>query len=321
MAWELTVDLRHLGAHILCCHTYKPNLVGRLAARRAGIPVVAVSRGWTAESTRVRLYEALDRLNLRWMDRVVCVSEEQARKVRRIGVPAGKVTVIRNAVQTERFANACPDARLELGRFFPRPVEFIVGAAGRLSPEKGFDILIEAAEHVLTNKPSVGFVLFGDGPLRAVLARQVKAKGIQDGFTLAGFRDDLDRLVPHLDLFVQSSHTEGLPNVLLEACAVGVPVVATAVGGTGEIIDHDVNGRLVPPRDSRALAVAIREILDCESSRKRMGDSGSRIVRQKFTFEAQSDAYVRLFGDMGVVCRPAVNGTGAGAVTASVKQS
>src|SRR5262245_38948238 len=84
-------------ADIVCCHGYKANVLGRMAAQRVGIPVVAVSRGWTAENLRVRFYEAVDRLNLRWMNHVVCVSYAQAEKVRRAGVPAECVSVIRNA--------------------------------------------------------------------------------------------------------------------------------------------------------------------------------------------------------------------------------
>src|SRR4051794_4226685 len=94
---EVAGHLRRLGAEVLCCHGYKPDILGWQAAHRAGIPVVAVFRGWTAATLKVRLNEALDRLYLRRMDRVVCVSEGQAARVRRAGVPAGRVVVIRNA--------------------------------------------------------------------------------------------------------------------------------------------------------------------------------------------------------------------------------
>ena len=89
---------------VLLCHGYKAGLIGRIAARRSKIPVVAVSRGWTYESARVRLYELLDRINLRWMDRVVCVSEGQAAKVRKAGVAQRKIVVIPNAIDSARFA-------------------------------------------------------------------------------------------------------------------------------------------------------------------------------------------------------------------------
>ena len=182
---ELVGVLRRPGANVLCCHEYKSNLLGLLAARRLHIPVISVSRGWTGECLRVRLYEGLDRRVLRWMDKVVCVSEAQAQKVRRAGVCDNKVTVIRNAVRPERFDNPDVAYRGQLLQMFPEPPQKIVGAAGRLSLEKGFGILINGASQVVRTGLSVGFVLFGDGPLRERLARQIAARGLEGKF-LAG---------------------------------------------------------------------------------------------------------------------------------------
>ena len=118
---EVTGHLRRFRADVLFCHGYKPDILGLLAARRAGIPVVAVSRGWTSATVKVRLNEALDRLCLRHMDRVVCVSEGQAVKVRRAGVPAARVVVIRNAIRAERFVHTDPADRGRLIELFPSP--------------------------------------------------------------------------------------------------------------------------------------------------------------------------------------------------------
>jgi glycosyltransferase involved in cell wall biosynthesis len=213
MIRELAARLRKLDAKVLCCHGYKATLLGRLAARRLGVPVVAVSRGWTGESLRVRLYEALERLGLRWMDRVVCVSEGQARKVRRVGVRAPRALVIPNAIQAERFAPPALCQRQRLQELFGAPRTRIVGAAGRLSPEKGFDVLVDAAAQLLHDDPGLGFVLFGDGTLREALTRHIMAAGISSNFVLTGFRRDLDGLLPSLDLLVLPSFTEGMPNV------------------------------------------------------------------------------------------------------------
>ncbi|MCD4727371.1 MAG: glycosyltransferase, partial [Pirellulales bacterium] len=103
---------------VLCCHGYKAGLLGLVAARRIGIPAIAVSRGWTGENFKVRIYEALDRRVLRWMDKVVCVSEGQAAKVRRAGVRDDKITVIHNAIRPERFENPDPAYREQLRRMF-----------------------------------------------------------------------------------------------------------------------------------------------------------------------------------------------------------
>ena len=310
---ELTTVLRRLDADLLCCHGYKANLLGLLAARRLGIPVIAVSRGWTAECRRVRLYEALDRRVLRWMDKVVCVSEGQAQKVRRAGVGDGKISVIHNAVRPERFANPDPAYRQQLRRMFGERggPDLTVGAAGRLSPEKGFGVLIDAAAKVLRSGTrgqgsgiNVGFVLFGDGPLRESLTSQIALHGLQDRFILAGFRSDLDQLLPHLDLMVLPSYTEGLPNVALEAMAAGVPVVATAVGGTPELIADGQTGFLVPPGDPSALARRIHDAVSGPHVRDRFIRQGRDRVAASFSFAAQAARYRELFDQL--LAKPAI---------------
>ena len=295
---EVSGHLRRLGADVLCCHGYKPNLVGRAAARTVGIPAVAVSRGWTAATLKVRFNDALDRFFLRRMDRVVCVSEGQAVRVRRAGVPVDRVLVIRNAIRTERFDHPDPAGRDRLRSLFGWPPARIVGAAGRLSPEKGFGVLVAAAGRLMTDAPDVGFVIFGEGPLREELSRQIEAAGLAGRCLLAGFRDDLDGLLSHLDLLVLPSFTEGLPNVVLEAFAAGIPVVATAVGGTPEVVEDGANGYLVPAGDPAALARRIRDALNVEERRRAMGERGRDRVRNEFTFEAQSAQYQRLFAEL-----------------------
>jgi glycosyltransferase involved in cell wall biosynthesis len=295
---ELTALLRDLGADVLCCHAYKANLLGRVAARRAGIPVVAVSRGWTAESWKVRFYEALDRLALRWMDRVICVSAGQAEKVRCAGVPEERIVVIRNAIDTRRFHHPDSQYREKLRVFFPSPPARVILAAGRLSPEKGFGVLVEAARRVREQNADVGVVLFGEGKMRPALERLVAAAGLKDRFILAGFRTDLDAFLPFADLVVLPSFTEGLPNVTLEALAAGVPVVATAVGGNPEVVEDGRCGYLVPPGDPAALAERILDALHPEDRRRRFGEHGRERVREQFGFTAQAAAYQQLFAEL-----------------------
>ncbi len=294
-----TLDhIRRIRPGVLCCHGYKADLLGLIAARRSGIPVIAVSRGWTGESRKVRIYERIDRLVLRWMDRVVCVSAGQAGKVRQAGVADSRILVIRNAVDAKRFTTSAAEGRRRVQNLFPSPPKYVVGAAGRLSSEKGFSILIEAARQVINGQPSVGFVLFGEGRLRAELNRQIAEAGLSDRFILAGFHRDLDSLLPGLDVLIQSSFTEGLPNILLEALAAGVPGVATAVGGTPELLEQGVNGFLVPAGEPSALAKGIEEMLSSESRRQTMGRRGRDRVGALFTFEAQAGQYLRLFNDL-----------------------
>jgi glycosyltransferase involved in cell wall biosynthesis len=294
MVRELASRLREWGADVLCCHGYKADIVGLRAARRAGVPVIAMSHGWTAETWKVRAYEALDRACLGRMDRVVCVSEGQVEKVRRAGVRPDRVTIIRNAVRAERFDRVDPANRQELERMFPQPPERIVGSAGRLSPEKGFGVLVEAAALVAESDPGVGFIHFGDGPLRQAIRRRIAELGLERRFILAGLRDDLDRFLPHWDLSVLPSFTEGLPTVVLEAYAAGVPVVATAVGGTPEAVDDGVDGYLVPAGEPTVLARRILDVLGDDDRRREMGRRGRGRIRTEFTFGVQARRFLGL---------------------------
>ncbi|MDB5292311.1 MAG: glycosyltransferase [Phycisphaerales bacterium] len=292
---EVEEHLQTLRADVLCCHGYKADVIGWIAARLAGIPVVAVSRGWTAATAKVRCYESLDRLVLRWMDRVVCVSEGQAARVCRAGVPEERVAVIRNAIDLARFDEPDPAYRQKLRDLFPVPCGPVICAAGRLSPEKGFDWLVEAARRVADADTSAGFVLFGDGPMHAALARRILRLGLSARFVLAGFRDDVDRFLPHANLIVLPSLTEGLPNVALEASAAGRAVVATAVGGTPEAVRDGLNGHLVPPANAAMLADCILHCLTHPAETRAMGQRGRQWVRDHFSFTAQAIAYERLF--------------------------
>jgi len=299
---ELTQLLRSRAADILVTHTFKPNVLGRIAARRVGIPVVAVSRGWTWENLKVRVYESIDRVNLRFMDHVVAVSEGQAERVRKAGVPRTRTSVIRNAARLGAFAKPDDAYRARLRGLFPSGTHIsgIVMAAGRLSPEKGFAVLLEAAVAVLRAEPTTGFVLFGEGGERAALEARIRELGLGNRFRMPGHTTDLDRYLPWADVVVLPSFTEGLPNVALEASAAGIPVVATAVGGTPEVIADGVSGYLVPSGNPDAIAGKLVTILRDESLRKRLGNAGRQRMASEFTFAAQAEKYVNLFESLRI---------------------
>jgi glycosyltransferase involved in cell wall biosynthesis len=304
---ELTYLLRSRAADVLVTHSYKPNVLGRVAARRVGIPHVVVSRGWTGESIKIRMYEAMDRYQLRFADRVVAVSEAQAQKVLRCGVNPSKLEVIRNSARPEAFTTSASGAADRLRANFPQVarVSQVVLAAGRLSPEKGFHVLVDAARDVLRSNPNVGFVLFGEGKERRRLERAVAGHGVSDRFVLPGFASDLDTLLPGADLVVVPSFTEGLPNVALEAAAAGVPVVATAVGGNPEVVVDGSTGRLLPAGDPAALAAEIIAIVSDAGTRTRYGAAAREMMTTEFSFASQARRYVDLFESLRPAARAA----------------
>ena len=305
-AREIVAHLKRLDADVLLCHGYKPDILGQIAAKMAKVPVISVSHGWTSATFKVRANEAIDRVCLRGMDRVVCVSECQARRVQSAGISARKIVVIPNAIDAANYGLRDPVMRARLLSLFPvaSPPKQLVGAAGRLSSEKGYGVLVEAAAAVIRDNPDIGFLHFGDGPLRSEIAERISALGLTDRFILAGFRNDLPRVYPALDLFVLPSFTEGLPVVVLEAFASSVPVVATAVGGTPEVVRDGENGLLVPSGNRKALAEAILTCLDRD--RQAMGERGRAWVLERFTFVTQAERYQNLF-EGNPLLRPSIN--------------
>lgn len=291
---ELIAWLRRLKADVVICNGYKPDLVGWYAARRVGVPAISVSHGWTGVTWKVKLYEALDRLVLRGMDKVVCVSQAQADRARAAKVPEKKLTVIRNAIGQEAFAPPDLAYRDKIRGFFPRPPRLIVGSAGRLSPEKGFGQMVDVARTLAPEFPDLGFIHFGEGPLRGEIAQAIFVAGLEGRFILAGFHGEVGKYLPFMEVCVLPSFTEGLPVILLEAFAAGTPVVATAVGGTPEVVDDGINGFLAPSGDVRALTEGIRRLLCDETLRRQMAARGQGKVRDHFTFPALAQAYHEL---------------------------
>lgn len=271
-------------AEILFVHGYKAGLLGRIAARRVGIPVVGVSRGWTGENWKVKIYERLDRWNLKRLDHVVCVSNGQAEKVRRVGVHADKMSVIHNSAR--------------IGDFSPVPKSdrstFTVLAAGRLSPEKGFQLLPAVAEQLAHRQVDIRFLMAGDGDLRESIQNDAKNRNVQDRIEFLGFRTDIDRLMADSDVLLLPSFTEGLPNVVLEAAAAGKPTVATRVGGTPEAILHGKTGFLVPAGDVNAMVDSLGQLANCRELCDTMGRSARLFMEQHFSFHSQADAYREL---------------------------
>jgi glycosyltransferase involved in cell wall biosynthesis len=295
MIFETAAKLRAVHARIVCAHNYKATIVGLAATRLAHIPCIGISHGWTAETRNVRFYEACDRWALRRMDAVVGVSAAQALKLRKAGVRAERLHIIRNALAAPPAPHADPTMRAALEALFPRRPKYLVGAAGRLSYEKGFDQLVLAAARVVQRDPEVGFVVFGEGVQRDALRASIEAHGLKESFVLAGFRNDLEEVLPNLDVVVLPSRTEGLPVIALEAMAAQVPVVATAVGGTPEAVDDGVCGYLVPSEDPQALASRVLDVLASDQRRVEMGARGRERVLSTFTFDEQAATYAALF--------------------------
>jgi glycosyltransferase involved in cell wall biosynthesis len=207
------------------------------------------------------------------------------------------VRIIRNGARLKAFQRPDPAARDRLRQLASGPGPTVL-AAGRLSPEKGFAVLLEAARWLRQAVPEARVVVFGDGPERPALERRIVEYGLNEIVRLPGFRDDLDALLPWADVVVLPSFTEGLPNVALEAGAAGVPVVATAVGGTPEVVVNGQTGFLVPAGDPTTLAARVADMLRNPDWAGAFGQAARRRMENLFSFEGQARAYAQLFDEI-----------------------
>lgn len=196
-----------------------------------------------------------------------------------------RAPVVYNGIDFGRFQKAAPGNRIreELGLVSSAP---IVGTIGRLTRQKGYDILLEAMPALVEQHPDVVLIIIGDGPLRRDLEVQAQELGIRHAVHFTGPRKDIEHLLPGMDLFVSSSRWEGLPTVVLESVAAGVPTVATAVSGSVELIQHQVNGLLVPPEDPATLSAAMLEILGNMEKYRDGSESARRDAAEKFSLGA-----------------------------------
>jgi glycosyltransferase involved in cell wall biosynthesis len=275
-------------------HDYKSNALGLLLQRFWPMRMVTTVHGWVQYTARTPLYYGIDRLCLRFYEKVLCVSEDLYRRCRGSGIPAGRCQLIENGIDlneyTRRRSQAAAKARLglEAGRL-------LIGAAGRLSAEKGFDLLIRAVDRLLQGGRDVALVILGEGGERAALEALIGRLGRADRVRLAGYCADLPGWYEAMDVFALSSLREGLPNVLLEAMALEVPVVATRVAGVPRLVEHEANGLLVDSGSADALAGALDRLLGDPPLRERLARAGRRTVEGRYSFAARMRKIAALY--------------------------
>src|SRR5262249_10910403 len=230
------------------------------------------------------------------VDRIVTVSDDLGRwLVDRVRIPTRKVITIRNGVDVNRFRPGNPAAaRAALGLPTNR---FVVGTVGRLDPVKGQTTLLRAFALLRSLCADQGALLLivGDGPCRSELTALMVSAGLDGRVHFLGERHDIPEVLQAMDAFVLPSIAEGSSNTLLEAMATGLPVVATRVGGSPELVDNDVNGILVAPREPQALAEAIGSYLSDSRLRALHGASARERAVACFGLERMTNSYLGLY--------------------------
>jgi glycosyltransferase involved in cell wall biosynthesis len=297
--WRLFIHLKRQKIDIVETMTHYSNVIGIPLAWLARVPV-RVSSQRNALDDFPRWFLRLDAaiVNSSMTDCMIAVSEQTRRYCIDIeGMKPEKVITIRNGIAPERFRTFSSDyqererARAELAIPVTSPVIITIA---RLHPQKGHEYLIEASKQILQNYPNTIFVLVGDGDKRAQIEQLIQASGISTNFRVLGSRADVPRLLHMADIFVLPSLYEGMPNVVLEAMASQLPVVATAVDGTPEVVVDGETGMLVPPADPTALACAIEQLIANPVLRNTFGQSGLQRILAYFSEEAMCQQYEHL---------------------------
>lgn len=287
--WRLRRIIRTESPDLVHLHSRRgADFFGGIAGRLEKVPVILSRRVVNPEprwwvAIKYRLYQ-----------RVITISRGIRDVLLAEGLAEDKVVCVPSAVDIRRYTPECHCSwfEQELNVKAGQPV---VGVIAQLVPLKGHRYLLEAIPAILGQFPDAQFLFFGKGALAAEIQAEIDRRGLAGNVRLAGFRDDLERILPGLDVVAHPATMEGLGVSLLQAAACGVPIVASAVGGIPEIVRDKVNGYLVPTRDPGALAGALLTLLQEPSRAREMGLAGRAIVEQHFCIAAMIEGNMNVY--------------------------
>jgi glycosyltransferase involved in cell wall biosynthesis len=287
-------SIRNLAActnvDIVHAHGYKADIYTYFALRGLDIPLVSTCHTWYDNDLFVSLYGMADRLVLRRFAGVVAVSDEVKQRLLKAGVHDDKIHLVQNGIDLRPFDNATPSLRKNSTDHPP-----IVGLVGRLSAEKGVDIFLRAAAHVLTELPFTKFVVVGDGPDREKLESLIDELKIRASVSMLGRRDDMPSVYASFEIMVSTSRQEGLPIAILEGMASRRPLIATNVGAVPTAVLDGRTGVLLPPADVEALASEIVSLLKDSARQKSLGAAARKLAEEEFSAERMAADYLHVY--------------------------
>ncbi|MBC9784487.1 glycosyltransferase family 4 protein [Heliobacterium chlorum] len=291
--WGIIQLIRRVNPDIVHTHGVRANLIGRVAAKLAGVSRIVT----TVHSVLENDYpDPLSRFINHWSekmtasltDRYVVVAEYLKKNLCDIGIPASKITVIHNGVDEEKFSrqSISTTLRAELGIEDNVP---LVGMVGRFHPVKGHIYLVAAAKEILKINRDVRYLIVGEGFQRDEVEALVRDEGLDSYFYFTGFREDIANIYGAINILALPSLSEGLSLTLMESMLSGCPAVVSAVGGNPEIVSDGKNGLIVPPMDSLALAAALLRLLEDPCLTRRLGEAAKRTIEERFTAQRMAE--------------------------------
>ncbi len=297
--WTVAWRLRRLsGAHrvdVLHCHQYSPFVYGAMAAvTRPGLRVVFTEHGRLSGAAPSRRRTVVNRVLAPIPSVITAVSQELREFMIAEGFPAHRVEVVHNGIDAgvEPTPEARDLARMNLG---VTEGDFVVGTAARLDPVKNLGMALDACAALRARVPNAILVVIGDGPERDMLLDRA---GQHDGKAIRwlGYRQDVRALLPGMDVYLNTSISEGVSVTILEAMAAGIPVVATAVGGTPEVVAPDVTGLLIGNGDASGCARALERLARDRGLRARFGQAGRERMKAHFGVDQMVSRYMTAYG-------------------------
>jgi glycosyltransferase involved in cell wall biosynthesis len=293
--WRLRRHIARLRPALVQTWMFTANAYGRSAAMSAGVPKIVASErcvdSWKGEGQL-----AIDRYLAKRTDMIVVNSRGVEQFYTNQGLPAGKLRLIYNGIGPAPASDLSREQLLaELG--LPQGAR-LIGAVGRLWHQKRLKDLIWAADMLKVIRDDVHLLVIGDGPQRRALERYQELCRVEDKVHFLGARDDVPRLMPHLDVLWLASSYEGLPNTIMEAMAAAVPVVATDIWGNRELVVHGETGFLVPVGDRAGFARYAHIILDNSELAAGLGAAGRQRISTKFTLEAMVEKHAALYREL-----------------------
>lgn len=285
--------IRNNRIDVIHTHGYKSDILGLLAAKRTGIVCVSTPHGFSGNvSFKLATFIRMGTHMLRYFDRVAPLSEELMEDMKRFKVPAHKTVFIRNGVDLTEIDAVMkklpPDQSADSD-------SRVIGFIGQMIPRKNIADLIDAFDRLYKQTPDLRLQLLGDGSQRSELESQAAESGCANAVEFLGFRSDRLELLSRFSLFVMTSSLEGIPRCMMEAMAVGVPVVAYDIPGVDQLVEHGKTGMLAPFGDKAALAECCNQVLGDPALAGRLSRNARELVNARFSAARMADEYESLF--------------------------
>lgn len=287
--------IRENNITIIESHGYKAHAVCLVLQKLSKLPWIAYVHGWTSENLKVKIYNIIEKIIVRFADQIIPVSRNLKSRLYLGKRAARKTVVVANAAG---LVDNNQTFTCQRERYGIHENEILVGVIGRLSPEKGHRFFIEAMKIIAAGHGDVKAIFVGEGQERSALHEAIYKSGLEERIFFAGFQQDVSSFYHACNIICLSSLSEGMPNVALEAMMFAKPVVAFSVGGIPEVVSDGATGVLVEPQNSVALAGAILDMISGRYNLKEMGTAGKNKVEADFNPRVRAERVVGIYSSL-----------------------